>query len=111
MHQGIRVIGCNSWRPSYDTKDYRYTGDGTLMIKVRVPNIHGPFRQTDYQGKQIRNYVNDSDLPYYVSLLLPHLPSDGEVVAMVSTNSGNNDFLVLGITGGNYYSGLTNLGE
>lgn len=92
-------------------KDYRYTGDGTLMIKVRIPNIHGPFLQSDYRGQSVRNYVYDSDLPYYPSLIMPHLPVDGEVVALVSTDSSNGEFLVLGITGGNYYSGLTNIGE
>lgn len=92
------------------TKEYYYTGDGTLMIKVRVPSIHGPYSQSDYKGKTVRNYVQDKDLPFYPSLLLPYLPGDGEVAALISTNSGNSQFLVIGLTGGSYFAGVTNLG-
>lgn len=85
-------------------KEYMYSGDGTLMIKVRIPSIHGPMNQREYEGKQVRNYVLDTDLPYYPSLLLPHLPVEGEVVALSSINDKNSEFLVLGLTGGSYYN-------
>ena len=88
-------------------KDYKYSGDGTLLIKVRLPSVHGPFQLTDYKGQIPRNYVKDEDLPYYPSLLLPHLPNDGEVVAVTTLQSSTNEFLVLGLTGGSYYNNLT----
>ena len=90
-------------------KQYQYTNDGTLMIQVRVPAIHGAFDRTAYRGKTIRNYVDDADLPYYQSILLPHLPTDGEVVALSAVNTAQNEFIVIGLTGGSYYSGVTNL--
>jgi hypothetical protein len=90
-------------------KQYQYTNDGTLMIQVRVPAIHGAFDRTAYRGKAIRNYVDDADLPYYQSILLPHLPTDGEVVALSAVNTAQNEFIVIGLTGGSYYSGVTNL--
>lgn len=90
-------------------KDYYYTNDGTLMIKVRIPSIHGAYSQADYKGKTIRNYVSDDSLPYYPSLLLQHLPTDGDVVALMSSNSSKNNLLVIGLTGGSYDSGRTNL--
>ena len=90
-------------------KGYQYTNDGTLMIQVRVPSIHGAFDQSSYRGKSIHNYVQDSDLPWYQSVLLPHLPTNGEVVALSSLNSANTSFLVIGLTGGSYYSGVTNI--
>lgn len=86
-------------------KQYRYTNDSTLEIQVRIPSIHGPYKQTDAKGKLIRNYVQDSDLPFYPSLLLPHLPNEGEVVAISSMNTSTSNMLVLGLTGGNYYAG------
>lgn len=92
-------------------KEYMYTGDGTLMIKVRIPSIHGPMAESEYKGQQVRNYVRDNELPFYPSILLPHLPTDGEVVALTSTNNKNSQFMVLGLTGGSYYSGTTNIGE
>ena len=92
-------------------KGYKYAGDGTLMIKVRIPSIHGPVNQREYQGKQVRGYVIDDDLPYYPSLLLPHLPNDGEVVALASTNETSSKFMVLGLTGGSYYSVVTDGGN
>lgn len=92
-------------------KDYKYAGDGTLLIKVRIPSIHGPMSQREYNGKQVRGYVTDNDLPYYPSLLLPHLPNSGEVVALTSTNDKNSQFLVLGLTGGAYYSTVTDGGN
>lgn len=86
-------------------KGYKYAGDGTLMIQVRIPSIHGPMTQYEYRGKSVRNYVEDTDLPWYPSLLLPHMPAEGEVVALTSTNSKNSEFMVLGLTGGSYFNG------
>ena len=88
-------------------KGYKYAGDGTLMIQVRLPAVHGPFLLSDYQGRIPRNYVKDSELPYFPSLLLPHLPSDGEVVAVTTLNNSTSEFLVLGLTGGSYYSNIS----
>lgn len=90
-------------------KQYRYTNDSTLLVQVRIPSIHGPYNKKDAKGKIIRNYVEDDNLPYYPAVLMPHLPNEGEVVALVSTSESNNYFLVVGLTGGNYYSGTTNL--
>ena len=89
-------------------KDYYYTGDGTLLVKVRIPSIHGPYRQIDAKGN--KTYTLDGALPYYPSLLLPHLPNDGEVVLLMSTNNTSNDFIVVGLTGGSFNSGVTDLG-
>ena len=83
-------------------KQYRYTGDGTLQIQVRIQSIHGPFSLTDGRGKLIINYVADEHLPFYSSILLPHLPNPGDVVALL------DDSLVIGLTGGSYVTG-TNL--
>lgn len=88
-------------------KEYMYAGDGTLMIKVRIPSIHGPMNQRDYNGQQVRNYVRDEELPYYPSVLLPHLPNDGEVVALASLNEGTTEMMVIGLTGGSYYNTFT----
>lgn len=90
-------------------KQYQYTNDSTLVIQVRIPSIHGPYKQTDAKGKKIRNYTRDEDLPFYPSLLLPHLPNEGEVVALSSMDSSENDFLILGLTGGSYTNGSTNI--
>jgi hypothetical protein len=89
-------------------KGYQYANDGTLMIQVRIPSIHGAYDLSSYRGKAVRNYTRDPDLPWYPSLLLPHLPAVGEVVAVASLNDGMSDFLVLGLTGGSYNSGATN---
>lgn len=89
-------------------KGYQYANDGTLMIQVRIPSIHGAYTMSEYKGKAIHNYVRDPDLPWYPSLLLPHLPGEGEVVAVAALNDGMSDFLVLGLTGGSYNSGATN---
>lgn len=89
-------------------KDYMYTGDGTLMIKVRIPSIHGPYKQTEYRGQSGYVYTRDEDLPYYQSLLLPHLPTEGEVVAVASLDSGLSNFIVIGLTGGSYTASITN---
>lgn len=89
-------------------KSYMYTGDGTLLIKVRIPSIHGPYKQSECKGK--KTYTVDEALPYYPSLLLPHLPNDGDVVLLSSTNNTSNDFVILGLTGSSYLSGVTDLG-
>lgn len=90
-------------------KDYYYTGDNTLMIRVRIPNIHGPYNQKDAKGKMIKGYVFDKDLPYYQSLLLPHLPVEGEVVALTPLTESNTnlEFLIIGLTGASYSSPTT----
>lgn len=90
-------------------KGYQYTNDGTLMVQVRIPTIHGAWGQSSYRGRTVHNYVLDSDLPWFQSVLLPHLPNDGDVVALSSINSADNEFLIIGLTGGSYYSGVTNL--
>lgn len=88
-------------------KDTRYENDGTLMIKVRIPNIHGPNSQKEYKGKVVRNYTFDADLPFYPALQMSPLPVIDEVVALLSTNDSNSNFLVIGSTGGHY---ITNIG-
>ena len=87
-------------------KDYQYQGDGSLIIQVRIPQIHGAYNQTSYMGKKIRNYVEDKDLPWYPSLILPHNPSNGEVVALASTDGSNQNWLVIGLTGGSFFGGF-----
>lgn len=87
-------------------KDTKYAGDGTLLIQVRVPNEHGPYLISDYKGKRVRNYVQDKDLPWYPSLLLPYMPKEGEVVAISSLDPTSSSWLVLGLTGGSYNAGL-----
>ncbi len=86
-------------------KNYKYNNDGALTIQVRIPSIHGPFKQSEYRGKSVRNYTLDGDLPYYNSILLPHLPVDGEVVVLQSLNEHNYEFIVIGMTGGSYKNG------
>ena len=83
-------------------KQYMFTGTGELMVQVRIPNIHGPIDQREYQGQKVRNYVKDEDLPWYPALLMPHNPNTNEVVALLSINSSDNDFIVIGLTGGFY---------
>lgn len=90
-------------------KDVKYSGDGTLMLQVRVPNMHGAYAMSDYKGKPVRNYVSDANLPWYPSLILPHEPTEGEVVAMSSLGSSSSDWLVIGLTGGSYNTGATSL--
>ena len=104
----IEVRGDNMIIFGY-AKEYRYTNDSTLMIRVRVPSIHGPYSLHDANGQLVRNYVNDADLPFYQSLLLPHLPGEGDVVALSAMDSSSNDFLVIGLTGASYSSGVTNV--
>lgn len=89
-------------------KSYKYAGDGTLLVQVRVPSIHGPMDQKEYRGQSTRNYTRDEDLPYYTSLLLPHLPAEGEVAALLSKNDRNTEWMVIGLTGGSYYTNMTN---
>ena len=88
-------------------KDYKYSGDGTLLIRTRIPNVHGAYQLSDYKGKVPRNYVKDENLPYYPSLLLPHLPSEGEVVVLSTMNESTSAFLIIGLNGGSYYNVLT----
>ena len=90
-------------------KAYRMNGDGTMSIKVRVPTLHGPYVQTQAQGKTIRNYVEDGSLPWYPSILLPYTPTDGDIVVISTTNDTPNSWLVIGLTGGSYNSGITNI--
>lgn len=82
--------------------DTMYTNDATYLIKVRIPSIHGPVVQTAYDGQTVRNYVKDEDLPWYPSLLLPASPNWGSVVALISTDEKNSDFLIIGLTGAQY---------
>ena len=83
-------------------KDYTYDGDGTLKIQVRIPSIHGPYRQQSTKGI----YVQDKDLPWLTSLLLPSMPAEGDVLALqTTTNSKSSEFIVIGLTGGNYHNG------
>lgn len=90
-------------------KSTKYSGDGTLMIQTRVPNVHGPYRMSEYNGKTARNYVKDEDLPWYPSVLLPYLPGDGDVVAISSLDNTSSSWLIIGLTGGSYRKGATNL--
>ncbi len=83
-------------------KDYTYDSDGTLKVQVRIPAIHGPYKQQATKG----TYTKDSDLPWITSMLMPSLPSEGDVVILQSTNeSKSSEFIILGITGGNYHNG------
>ncbi|MCD8211647.1 MAG: hypothetical protein LUC17_01295 [Oscillospiraceae bacterium] len=89
-------------------KGYMYSGDGTLLVKVRIPSIHGPYDQKEYGSATANTYVSDADLPYYQSLLLPHLPLEGEVAMLMSINEKSTEFVMLGITGGQYKLSSTN---
>ncbi len=92
-------------------KEYMVGGDGTLLVRVRIPSIHGPYKQSQAEGRLIRNYVQDENLPWYPSLLLPYMPTDGDVVALISTNDSKDySWFVIGLTGGSYNSGLTSIG-
>lgn len=86
-------------------KGFMYTGDGTLKVKVRVPSIHGPYKQSEYKGNKVKNYTLDSNLPYYSSLELPRNPNEGDVVMLTTTNERSTDFIVIGLTGGSYSGG------
>ena len=83
-------------------KDYTYDGDGTLKVQVRIPQIHGPYRQQSTKG----TYTLDRDLPWITSVLLPNMPAEGDVVVLqTTTESKSSDFLIIGLTGGNYHNG------
>ena len=90
-------------------KSYKYSGDGTMQVQVRIPNIHGPYNISDYGGKRIRTYVPDSDLPWYPSLILAHTPADGDVVAVASLDGTSSHWLVIGLTGGSYGAGASDI--
>ena len=82
-------------------KQYQYTGDGTLIIQTRIPAIHGPLKKSEYKGQTVRRYTEDNNLPWYPSLILPHLPNADEVVALASLNDASSSgFLIIGLTGG-----------
>ena len=55
-------------------KAYQYSNDGTLMIKVRIPSVHGAYTKSEYRGKTIHNYVEDSELGVRVRLRLKEEP-------------------------------------
>ena len=83
----------------------QYANDGTFRIQVRIPSIHGPF----VQSANTRNsYTLNKDLPWVTSVLLPHLPVEGEVVALESISGAatkGSHYICIGLTGGNYYTG------
>lgn len=85
-------------------RQYEYANDGTLMLQVRIPQIHGPYSITEAKGIQMKTYTKDEDLPWYQSVLLPHLPVQGEVVMLSSMNTTPNEWVVLGLTGASYNS-------
>lgn len=83
-------------------KDYTYDGDGTLKVKVRIPSIHGPYRQQSTKG----TYTRDEDLPWITCMLTANLPVEGDVIVLQTVNDGvSGGFIGLGLTGGNYYNG------
>ena len=82
----------------------QYTGAGELMIRVRIPSIHGPYDKSQYDGKSVRNYVEDKDIPWCQSIILPETPGKGDVVAVTALNEGNTNFLVIGLMGTTYKS-------
>ena len=90
-------------------KDFMYAGDGTMKVQVRIPNVHGAYRLEDYNGKTVRNYTEDADLPWYSSILLPQEPTEGDVVALCSLDNSSSNWLVIGLTGGSYNAGTTNI--
>lgn len=88
-------------------KSYYYDSNGCLYIKVRVPSIHGAYKQQDYKGAPIKNYTLDENLPFYQSVVLPRMPADGDVVALQSMSEGNgSDMIVVGLTGSKYNDGV-----
>jgi len=84
--------------------DSKYESSGEFKIKVRIPSIHGPMTQKEYKGSRVRNYVSDEDLPYFASLILPHEPVNGEILAIATTGDSPSNWLVLGYTGSSYGS-------
>lgn len=87
-------------------KGYKYDQAGCLWIQVRIPQIHGPYKQRSENGTHVRNYTQDGALPYYQSLLLPYLPTEGEVVALSTMDDSVNELIVIGLTGATYGSGF-----
>lgn len=87
-------------------KQISYKTDNSIQIQVRIPSIHGPYKQSDAKGKTIHNYTRDDDLPWYPSLSMNRTINDGDVVALINTNNSdtNADFLVIGATGASYKS-------
>lgn len=105
---GQRPVEFSFWRNVAEmivfgfAKDYTYDGDGTLKIQVRIPSAHGPYRQESTKGI----YVQDKDLPWITSVLLPQMPSEGDVVLLQTEHEGRgSEFYVIGLTGGNYHNG------
>ena len=92
-------------------KGYMYDYNGQLLIKVRIPQIHGAYNQKDYQGQRIHNYVLDEDLPFYNSVVLPRLPNDGDVVSLDSSGALGAGYTVTGLTGGKYNDGVVDTGR
>lgn len=83
-------------------KDCQYDNEGTLKVQVRIPQIHGPFRQESSKGA----YTRDKDLPWLTCLLTVNIPVDGDVLMLQSVNeSQSSEYVCLGLTGGNYYNG------
>lgn len=83
-------------------KNFRYDGDGTLEVQVRIPSIHGPYVQS--LTKNI--YTRDENLPWYPAMLMPSTPIEGDVVVLENLSDGRgSQFIVLGLTGGNYNNG------
>lgn len=93
-------------------KSYYYDSQGCMYVQVRIPSIHGAYRQKDYKGKQIRNYVLDENLPFYQSVVLPRTPNEGDVVALTTMSDGSgSDFMVIGLTGSKYNDGVKNVSK
>ena len=84
---------------------YRYADNGTVEVQVRIPNVHGPMDLTEYHGSSANNYVAEDDLPYYMSIIMPHLPNYGDVVVLSSRSDAMCEWVVIGLTGGNYLRG------
>lgn len=87
-------------------KSYKFDADGTLWVQVRIPSIHGPYLQSERKTPSAYPYVPDKDLPYYMSLVLPTLPNDGDVVAISSMDDTANKMIVIGLTGATYKAGF-----
>ena len=90
-------------------KDVKYSGDGTMYVRVRIPVIHGPDDRSEYKGREVRNYVWDKDLPYYQANILASVPVNGDILELQTPSEGSTDFIVTGITGSTLAQSLTNL--
>ena len=84
---------------------YRYAANGTTEVQVRIPNVHGPMNKSEYQGKTANGYVEEKDLPYFMSVIMPHMPSYGDVVVLEAVSENKHRWVVIGMTGGNYSKG------